>query len=176
MLKETVARFVDNDVIPWPRSSTRRKGSRRRASEAMADMGLFGISIPEEHGGGEAGLLSCVLVMEGVEFGRCFSTAKTRTVPMRFCARRTSNRNGNEAQRRKYLPDLINGKTIGALCITEPEAGSDPMACTRAVRRGTSTHPQRDQDVHHERTGRRCSGSLRKTTRRPGPRASRPLL
>ena len=135
MLKETVARFVDNDVIPLAPELDEAERFPEESFKAMADMGLFGISIPEEHGGSGADFLSCVLVMEELSRG-CVSTANTYGAHAILC---TENiyRNGNEAQRRKYLPDLISGKTIGALCITEPEAGSDAMSLrTRAVRKG----------------------------------------
>ncbi len=135
MLKETVARFVDNDVIPRAADLDEEARFPEESFRAMADMGLFGISIPEEHGGSGAGFLSCVLVMEELARG-CVSTANTYGAHAILC---TENiyRNGNEAQRRKYLPDLISGKAIGALCITEPEAGSDAMSLrTRAVRKG----------------------------------------
>jgi isovaleryl-CoA dehydrogenase len=135
MLKETVARFVDNDVVPRAAELDEAERFPEENFAAMADMGLFGISIPEEYGGSGADFLSCVLVMEQLARG-CVSTANTYGAHAILC---TENiyRNGNEAQRRKYLPDLIGGKKIGALCITEPEAGSDAMSMrTRAVRRG----------------------------------------
>jgi isovaleryl-CoA dehydrogenase len=101
----------------------------------MAEMGLFGITIPEEYGGSGSDFLSCVLVMEELARG-CVSTANTYGSHAILC---TENifRNGNEEQRRKYLPDLINGKKVGALCITEPEAGSDALSMrTRAEKKG----------------------------------------
>ncbi len=135
MLKETVTRFVDNEVVPRAAELDEEERFPEESFRDMAEMGLFGISIPEEHGGSGADFLSCVLVMEELARG-CVSTANTYGAHAILC---TENiyRNGNEAQRRKYLPDLIAGKTIGALCITEPEAGSDAMSMrSRAVRKG----------------------------------------
>jgi isovaleryl-CoA dehydrogenase len=135
MLKVTVARFVDNDVIPLAAEIDEEERFPEENFRAMANMGLFGITIPEEYGGSGSDFLSCVLVMEELARG-CVSTANTYGSHAILC---TENifRNGNEEQRRKYLPDLINGKKVGALCITEPEAGSDALSMrTRAEKKG----------------------------------------
>ena len=135
MLKDTVSKFVDKEVIPRAPEIDEDGKFPTENFKAMAQLGLFGISIPEKYGGIDADLLSCVLVME--ELGRgCASTANTYGSHAILC---TENiyRNGNEAQREKYLPDLISGKKIGAIAITEPEAGSDALAMrTRAVKKG----------------------------------------
>jgi isovaleryl-CoA dehydrogenase len=135
MLKDTVARFVDEQVIPLAPELDEQARFPEESYKAMAEMGLFGMSIPEEYGGGGADFLSCVLVMEQLARG-CVSTANTYGAHAILC---TENiyRNGNEEQRRKYLPGLIEGKSIGAICITEPEAGSDALSMrTRAVKKG----------------------------------------
>jgi isovaleryl-CoA dehydrogenase len=135
MLQDVVARFVDEQVIPLAPQIDEDGAFPEKNFQTMAEMGLFGISIPVEYGGSEVDLLSCVLVMEQLARG-CASTANTFGAHSILC---TENlfRNGNEEQRRKYLPDLIAGKKIGAIGITEPEAGSDAMAMkTRAVRQG----------------------------------------
>lgn len=135
MLQDTVARFVDDQVIPLAPQIDEDGAFPEKNFQTMAEMGLFGISIPVEYGGSEVDLLSCVLAMEQLARG-CAATANTFGAHSILC---TENlfRNGNEEQRRKYLPDLIAGKKIGAIGITEPEAGSDAMAMkTRAVRQG----------------------------------------
>jgi isovaleryl-CoA dehydrogenase len=135
MLRATVARFVDNEVIPLAAEIDEEERFPEENFKAMAEMGLFGITIPEEYGGSGSDFLSCVLVMEELARG-CVSTANTYGSHAILC---TENifRNGNEEQRRKYLPDLINGKKVGALCITEPEAGSDALSMrTRAEKKG----------------------------------------
>ena len=74
-------------------------------------------------------------------------------------------RNGSDAQQRKYLPKLISGEHVGALAMSEPGAGSDVVGMRlkrRTARR--PLRPERQQDVDHERPGRRCAG--RSTARR----------
>jgi len=135
MLKETVGKFVDREVIPRAPEIDQDGGFPKENFAAMAELGLFGISIPAEYVGIGADLLSSVLVMEQLSRG-CASTANTYGSHAILC---TENlyRNGNEAQRKKYLPDLIAGKKIGFIAITEPEAGSDAISMrTRAVKKG----------------------------------------
>ncbi len=135
MLKSTVARFVDRDVIPLAPEIDDQERFPEENFRAMADMGLFGISIPEAYGGSDAGFFSCVLVMEELMRG-CVSTGNTYGAHAILCAENIY-RNGNDAQRKKYLPPLIEGEKIGALAITEPEAGSDALSLrTRAVKEG----------------------------------------
>jgi len=135
LLKDTVARFVDKEVIPLASEIDEEERFSWETFRKMADMGLFGISIPEDYGGSGSDFLSCVLVMEELAKG-CVSTANTYGSHAILCSENIY-RNGNEAQRRKYLPDLIQGKKIGAICITEPEAGSDALSMrTRAEKRG----------------------------------------
>ncbi len=74
MLKESVARFVDDRVIPLAPEIDMDGAFPEESFKTMADMGLFGISIPPEYGGSGSDLLSCVLVMEQLERD-CASTA-----------------------------------------------------------------------------------------------------
>lgn len=135
MLKETVARFVDQKVAPMAAEIDEAERFPEEHFRAMAEMGLFGITIPEAYGGSGADFLSCVLVMEELARG-CVSTANTYGAHAVLCTENIC-RNGNDAQKKQYLPDLISGKKIGAICITEPEAGSDALAMrTRAEKKG----------------------------------------
>ena len=102
MLKSTVARFVDRDVIPLAPEIDDQERFPEENFRAMADMGLFGISIPEAYGGSDAGFFSCVLVMEELMRG-CVSTGNTYGAHAILCAENIY-RNGNDAQRQKYLP------------------------------------------------------------------------
>jgi len=135
MIKENMAKFVDREVIPRAREIDEAGEFPRKSFEAMAELGMFGVTIPTEYGGLGADLLTSVLVMEELSRG-CAATANTFGAHSILCAENIF-RNGNEAQRQKYLPDLIAGKTIGAIGITEPEAGSDALSMsTRAEKQG----------------------------------------
>ncbi len=135
MLKETVAKFVDRDVIPLAPQIDEEERFPEESFRSMAHMGFYGITIPEAYGGSGADFLSCVLVMEELMRG-CAATGNTYGAHAILCTE-SIFRNGSEEQRRKFLPDLIAGKKIGALALTEPEAGSDALSLkTRAVKKG----------------------------------------
>ena len=135
MLKKQVARFVDQEVIPRAPIIDEEERFPEENFRAMADMGLFGITLPEEYGGAGSDFLSCVLVMEELMRG-CVSTGNTYGAHAVLCTE-SLFRNGNEEQRRRFLPDLIAGKKIGALALTEPGAGSDALSLRcRAEKKG----------------------------------------
>ncbi len=99
----------------------------------MGDMGLLGVTIPEEYGGLGAGYVAYGLVareVERVDSGyRSMMSVQSSLVMYPIYAY------GTEDQRKKYLPDLASGKKIGCFGLTEPDAGSDPAGMkTRAVK------------------------------------------
>jgi isovaleryl-CoA dehydrogenase len=102
----------------------------------IGDNGFFGVTIPEQYGGVGLDLLSAGLVLEGL--GRWNHAMALAWVAHDNLCANNIYRNGNEAQRRKYLPDLCAGRKIGALGLTEPGAGSDALGsmCTTARRDG----------------------------------------
>jgi glutaryl-CoA dehydrogenase len=102
----------------------------------MGEMGLLGITIPEEYGGLGAGYVAYGLVareVERVDSGyRSMMSVQSSLVMYPIYAY------GTEAQRQKYLPGLASGKLIGCFGLTEPDAGSDPAGMkTRAVKTAT---------------------------------------
>ncbi len=135
MFRATLKKFVDDVVIPRAPEIDQDGVFPKENFQAMAELGLFGISIPPEFGGSGEGIMSCVLAMEELARG-CAATANTFGAHAILCTENIC-RNGNDEQRKKYLPDLIAGRKIGAIAITEPEAGSDALSMrTRAVRKG----------------------------------------
>ena len=99
----------------------------------MGDMGLLGVTLPEEYGGIDAGYVAYGLVareVERVDSGyRSMMSVQSSLVIYPIYAY------GSEAQRQKYLPKLASGEWIGCFGLTEPEAGSDPGGMqTRAVK------------------------------------------
>ena len=135
LLKETVAKFVDREVVPRAPEVDEDGRFPEENFKGMADLGLFGITIPEAYGGSGLDFLSCVLAMEELARG-CASTCNTYGAHAILCTENIA-RNGNEEQKLKYLPGLVSGEKIGALAITEPEAGSDATSLrTRAEKKG----------------------------------------
>ncbi len=135
MLRDTVARFVEKEITPHADEWDEDEKFPSDVFRAMGNLGLFGISIPEEYGGSGSDFLSCVLAMEELSKGDA-GLATSWGAHTVLCAENLY-RNGTEEQRRKYLPGLIDGTKIGALAITEPEAGSDALSMrTRAQKQG----------------------------------------
>jgi isovaleryl-CoA dehydrogenase len=135
MLKDMVARFVDKEITPRAAEWDEEEAFPSEVFRAMGDLGLFGISVPEAYGGSGADFLSCVLAME--EIGKGDAGLATSWGAHTVLCTESVYRNGTEAQRQRYLPGLIEGSKIGALAITEPEAGSDAMSMrTRAEKQG----------------------------------------
>src|SRR5688500_11042542 len=109
----------------------------RSVWDAVGDFGLLGLPIPEEYGGSGADIVTTCLALEALAEGGHDSGVGLSvgahvtigTVPIWL--------HGTEEQKRRYLPDLCSGRKIGAMAITEPEAGSAAAAIkTRAVRDG----------------------------------------
>src|ERR1051326_3163727 len=101
----------------------------------MGALGLLGITVEEEFGGAGLGYLAHVVAMEEISRASA-SVGPSYGAHSNLCVNQV-RRNGNEAQKRKYLPKLINGEHVGALAMSEPGAGSDVIGMrTRAEKRG----------------------------------------
>ncbi len=105
--------------------------------EQLGGLGILGITIAEAYGGSAQGILMQVLALESM-YRICPGLAMTYAAHSNLCANNI-HKNGSEAQKRKYLPGLTDGTSVGALGLTEPEAGSDAMGIrTTAKRDGDS--------------------------------------
>jgi isovaleryl-CoA dehydrogenase len=104
----------------------------------IGDNGLFGVTIAEEYGGAGLDLLSAGLVLQG--FGRWNHAMALAWVAHDNLCANNIYRNGNDGQRRKYLPGLCSGRKIGALGLTEPGAGSDALGSMRTTARRDGDH------------------------------------
>ncbi|GGF52486.1 isovaleryl-CoA dehydrogenase [Azorhizobium oxalatiphilum] len=108
------------------------------AFSKIGEAGLFGITIAEEFGGAGLDLVAAGLVLQG--FARWnHALALSWVAHDNLCANNIY-RNGTDAQRRKYLPDLCAGRTIGCLGLTEPGAGSDALGSMRTTARREGDH------------------------------------
>lgn len=99
----------------------------------MGEAGLLGVTVPEEYGGAGLDLVMAGLILQVM-------SRWNHALALSWCAHdnlclNNIYRNGNDAQRRKYLPDLCAGRTVGALGLTEPGAGSDAMGSMRTTAR-----------------------------------------
>lgn len=127
-LRETVHRFCNDELAPHATAIDRDNGfsDLRNFWRKLGDMGLLGITVPEEFGGAGMGYLSHTLVME--ELSRAHGgIALSYGAHSNLCVNQIA-RNGTDAQKKKYLPKLISGEHMGALAMSEPGSGSDVVS------------------------------------------------
>ena len=137
MLQTMVRKWANEKVEPIADELDRKQEFAWANFKAMAEMGLLGIGIPHEYGGGEGDTLSYVIVSEEIAVA-CASTSDIVGGHLGLCTVPIYNY-GSEEQRQRYLPPLCSGEKVGSFAITEPEAGSDIGSIrTTAVKDGGS--------------------------------------
>lgn len=126
LIKNMVREFAENEVKPIAAKIDREHTFPAETVKRMAELGLFGLAVPEEYEGAGGDTLSYILAVE--EMSRvCASHAITMEVHVSLCAHAILL-NGTEAQKKKYLPDLCSGRKLGGFALTEPGAGTDAAA------------------------------------------------
>lgn len=136
-IEETVEKFARNEMAPLAREMDEKGEFNFELWRKMADLGLVGLTIPEEYGGSGLGALGTTYALEaagrgGADQGTLLSWAAHMVI-----AAMNIQSWGTEAQKKKYLPRMASGEWIGAMALTEPDAGSDAASLrTRAELRG----------------------------------------
>ena len=92
----------------------------------MGELGVLGITVSEEYGGANMGYLAHMIAMEEISRASA-SVGLSYGAHSNLCVNQIK-RNGSDAQRRKYLPGLVSGEHVGALAMSEPNAGSDVIS------------------------------------------------
>jgi len=135
MLRETVRKFVDKEIIPYIKEWDERGQFDRNVLKRLAELNLMGVCIPEKYGGLGMDYNSLAIVCEELERG---DTAIRTAVSVHTGLNSlTLLQWGTEEQKQKYLVPQARGEKIGAYALTEPNAGSDVAAIqTTAVRKG----------------------------------------
>jgi len=136
LLRDTVRRFADEAIAPRAEEIDHQNEFPQELWQALGDMGLLGITIPAEYGGADMGYLAHLVAMEEISRASA-SVGLSYGAHSNLCLDNLC-RNGNDAQRQKYVPKLVSGEWKGALAMSEPGAGSDvvgSMSC-KAEKRG----------------------------------------
>jgi isovaleryl-CoA dehydrogenase len=136
MLRESVRRFAEDSIAPRAEEIDESNEFPQDLWQELGDMGLLGITIPEAHGGSNMGYLAHLVAMEEISRASA-SVGLSYGAHSNLCLDNLC-RNGNEAQREKFVPRLVSGEWVGALAMSEPGAGSDvvgSMSC-RAEKHG----------------------------------------
>ncbi|WP_448216210.1 isovaleryl-CoA dehydrogenase [Endozoicomonas sp. 2B-B] len=126
LLREQVRQFCDHEIAPLAQEIDRNNQFPMHLWQKFGEMGLLGITAEEEFGGSGMGYLAHVIAMEEISRASA-SVALSYGAHSNLCVNQIC-RNGNRAQKQKYLPKLISGEHIGALAMSEPNAGSDVIS------------------------------------------------
>jgi len=123
MISDTCQGFLEKEVLPiLDRIDNMEPGLMRSLVAKSGELGLLGISVPEEYGGFGQSFVTSMLASDIIGAGYSFAVAYSAhtgigTLPILYY--------GTEEQKQKYLPKLSSGEYAGAYCLTEPNAGSD---------------------------------------------------
>ncbi|GAN30973.1 TPA: acyl-CoA dehydrogenase [Legionella pneumophila] len=126
MIRDSVSRFVSNDVIPLMAESYEHAHFPKELIKKSADLGLLGLTLPAEYGGAEASYVAYGLVCQELERGdsglRSFVSVQSSLCMYPIF------KFGSEEQKKRYLPEMAAGNIIGCFGLTEPDSGSDPAS------------------------------------------------
>lgn len=126
--------FAEKEIAPSAAKDDREHAFRRDLVGRMGKLGFFGCVISEEYGGSDLGFLAFALISE--EIARAHAAVRVY-MNMQTGPALTLLDFGTEEQKRKYIPGLISGESLGCFAITEPDAGSDVAGMrSTAVRNG----------------------------------------
>jgi alkylation response protein AidB-like acyl-CoA dehydrogenase len=135
MLRQAVRTFAEKELRPGAFSHEDRGDYPRETYKGMADMGLLGMTLPEEYGGGGRTPVDAIMVME--EIGRVDPLAAGIVFGANFGPIRAVAVYGTDPQKQKYIPPVCRGESSMSIAITEPTAGSAATELkTRAVQDG----------------------------------------
>ena len=134
-IRQSVFDFSQQEIAPRAADIDRNNEFPRDLWPKMGALGLHGLTVEEDYGGSGLGYLEHCIAMEEVSRASA-SVGLSYGAHSNLCVNQL-RRNGNEQQKRHYLPKLISGQHVGALAMSEPGAGSDVVSMrTKAIKKG----------------------------------------
>jgi butyryl-CoA dehydrogenase len=132
MLQEEVRKFAENELAPVAPEIDKSGEFPMENIKKMAELGLLGIIVPEQYGGSEFDFVSLAIAIE--EISRACASTGVIVAVNNSLVTYPILQFGTEEQKKKYLPPLCSGEKLGAIGITEPNAGSDVAAMEATAR------------------------------------------
>ncbi|MDO6693403.1 isovaleryl-CoA dehydrogenase [Aliiglaciecola sp. 3_MG-2023] len=135
MLRDHVYNFAQTEIAPLAEKADEDNAFPNHLWSKLGDMGLLGVTVAEQYGGSDMGYLAHTIAMEEVSRASA-GIGLSYGAHSNLCVNQI-HKNGTEAQKQKYLPKLVSGEHIGALAMSEPNAGSDVVSMKlRADKKG----------------------------------------
>jgi isovaleryl-CoA dehydrogenase len=135
LMRQTVRAFAMDHIAPRAEAIDRENTFPRDLWPRFGELGLFGVTVPENYGGAGMGYVEQAIAVEEISRASA-SVGLSYGVHATLCINHL-HRFGTEEQKRRYLPRLLSGEWVGALAMSEPGAGSDVLSMTtRAELRG----------------------------------------
>ncbi|MFQ5996437.1 MAG: acyl-CoA dehydrogenase family protein [Dehalococcoidales bacterium] len=135
MIRDTIKDFAEKEVAPASRDNNRDERFPSDVINKLGEMGVLGLNLPSEYGGGGADYISYCIMLE--EIGRVDLGVAVTVSAHLSLGGKTVLQWGSEEQKQKYLPRLASGKMLACLATTEPDVGSDVSSIeTSAVLQG----------------------------------------
>jgi isovaleryl-CoA dehydrogenase len=133
LLAETLREFVAREVEPQAADHDRREAFNHALFRSAGELGLLGVTLPEQYGGAGLDAVAAVQVFEALSSADPGFSLAVLAHAILFA--QNVSVNGDDAQQARVLPNAASGEWVGGMCMTEPQVGTDVLAMTTRARR-----------------------------------------
>ncbi|RXK51088.1 acyl-CoA dehydrogenase family protein [Halorientalis pallida] len=131
-IRDTVREFAEAEIQPVAREADETGEFPEGVWDGLADLDLTGLTVPEEYGGFDADRVTYAVVNEAVAYG---ALAVATALSVHCLATSCIREFGDESLHEAWLPEMVDGRPVGAFALSEPQAGSNPAEMTTEARR-----------------------------------------